>query len=187
MHIQVGSPAPAFQAEDIFGARIRLDDYAGTTVLLSFFRNAACAICNLRVHQLIERYAAYRRGGLAVLAVFELPRDRMLEHVGKQDAPFPLIADPRAELYALYGVEISEDKVAQTMAMPETQAIVSAAAAQGFALVKEEGSNFNRMPADFLIGPDRIVRQAHYAGYVMDHLPFTTIEQYLGLELAVSP
>jgi peroxiredoxin len=179
MQIQPGAPAPTFHVEDVFGDSLKLSDYAGKRLLLSFYRNSACAICNLRIHQLIQRYPAYRRGGLEVLAVFESPRENILEYVGKQDAPFPIIADPRAQLYALYGVEVSEEKVAKTMSMPQTQATIRAAAEQGFVLTREEGSNFNRMPAEFLIGPDLTVRVAHYAEYVMDHLPFEVIERFL--------
>jgi peroxiredoxin Q/BCP len=180
MSIEIGSLAPTFRTEDIFGKTIDLQDYAGRTVLLSFFRNGACAICNLRVHQLITRYPDYQRRGLTILAVFESPRERLLESVAEQDAPFPIIADPRAALYDLYGVETSEEKVALTMQRPDLPEAIQEAAAHGFQLTHEEGSNFNRMPADFLIGPDLIVRQAHYADYVMDHLPFADIEQALG-------
>jgi hypothetical protein len=35
------------------------------------------------------------------------------------------------------------------------------------------------MPADFLIEPGLRVRRAHYADYVMDHLPFEEIERAL--------
>jgi peroxiredoxin len=185
MQIQAGAHAPAFSAEDIFGNPIELRDYAGKRLLLCFFRNAACAICNLRVHELILRYPEYRRGGLEILAVFESPRENMLQYVDRQDAPFPLIADPQARLYALYGVETSESKVAKTMSMPETQDTIRAAAAQGFALTQEAGSNFNRMPAEFLIGPDLTIQHAQYAKYVMDHLRFEVIEQFLGLGAAV--
>jgi len=179
MQIQSGVPAPMFRVEDIFGEPISLEGYAGKRLLLAFFRNAACAICNLRVHQLILRYPGYQQAGLEVLAVFESPRENILQYVGKQDAPFPIVADPQAQLYDLYGVETSESKVAKTMAMPEAQETIHAAAAQGFVLTPEPGSNFNRMPAEFLIGPDLIVRHAHYATYVMDHLPFEAIEEFL--------
>lgn len=181
MSIAPGTLAPLFHTEDINGHPIALEDYAGQTVLLSFFRNAACAICNLRVHQLITRWADYQRRGLTILVVFESPRERLLESVAEQAAPFPIIADPRAELYALYGVESSEEKVARTMQRPDLQATILEAAEHGFQLTHEAGSNFNRMPADFLIGPDLIVRKAHYAEYVMDHLPFAAIEDELGL------
>ena len=61
--------------------------------------------------------------------MFESPRENILQYVGRQDAPFPIVADPQAQLYALYGVEVSEAKVAKTMSMPETQATIGAAAA----------------------------------------------------------
>src|SRR4051794_12885123 len=92
--IEPGTSMPAFQLEDVFGNAVVSDQYAGSPLLLSFFRNGACALCNLRVHELIERYPAYRRQGLAVLAVFESPRESILQYVGKQDAPFPIVADP---------------------------------------------------------------------------------------------
>jgi peroxiredoxin len=187
MQIQDGATAPLFQAEDIFGDTIDLRAYADTWVLLSFFRNAACAICNLRLHQLIQRYAHFRQRNLKLLSVFESPRESLVQYVGRQDAPFPIIADPDGRLYSLYGVEVSESKVAQTMQMPETQQTVQAAAAAGFVLTHEAGSNFNRMPADFLLEPGLRVRRAHYADYVMDHLPFEAIEQMLDSHDTIAP
>jgi len=183
MHIQSGTPAPIFHAVDLFDNAIDLDAYHGTPLLLSFFRNAACALCNLRVHQLIERYADFQRAELAIVAIFESPAESMRQYVGKQDAPFPIIADPEARLYTLYGIESSEEKIAATMAMPGTLQVIGAAAAQGFQLTEEAGSNFLRMPADFFIGADGIVLDAHYADYVWDHMPFARIEELLGLSV----
>jgi peroxiredoxin len=179
MLIQPGMPAPTFRSTDLFGSPLDLADYRGRPLLLTFLRNAACALCNLRVHELITHYPALTQQGLALIAVFESPGERMLEHVAKQDAPFPLVADPAAHLYDLYSVESSEAKLAQTVAMPETQTAVAAAAALGFALTPEPGSNFSRMPADFLIGPDGVVLRAHYASFITDHLPLGAIKQAL--------
>lgn len=179
MKLQPGAIAPHFTRTDIFGKQVDLLDIEGGTTLLSFFRNAACAICNLRVHQLIERYANYQQRGLRIIAVFESPVERLLASVAKQGAPFPIIADPQAELYALYGVESSAEKVAATMTMPEAHEVVSLAASHGFALTPEEGSNFERMPADFLLACNLRVIDAHYANFVMDHMPFERIEQEL--------
>ena len=183
MYIQPGTLAPHFHTVDIFGNHVDLATYRGNSLLLSFFRNAACAMCNLRVHSLIQRFSDYQRAGLETVAIFESPAEAMLRHVGKQDAPFPLIADPNAHLYALYGVENSEAKIAATMAMDATQQRIGEAAAQGFPLTKEEGSNFLRMPADFFIGVDGRVVDAHYANYVWDHMPFSRIEELLGVQV----
>jgi thioredoxin-dependent peroxiredoxin len=181
MQIQSGTHAPKFQTEDLFGNAINLEDFAGKWVLLSFLRNGACAMCNLRVHQMIERYPGLHVKGLEVLTIFESPRSSIAQYVGKQDAPFAIIPDPQASLYALYGVESSEEKINAVMTMPETEAIVQEAAAHGFALTPEEGSNFYRLPADFLIAPDGTVRIAHYTNHVYDHLDFTAIEHQLDL------
>lgn len=177
MQIEAGMMAPEFEVKDVFGEAIRLENYQGKKLLLAFFRFSACALCNLRVHQLIEHYADWKAQGLELVAVFESPQENILQYVGKQDAPFPIIADPKATLYDLYGVETSEEKVAATMSRPDVQAKVGEAAEAGFALTKEEGSNFFRMPAEFLIGPDARVMLAHYSQFVYDHLPFEVIEE----------
>lgn len=178
-HLTVGSTAPDFEAEAAFGDRIDLKDYHGKLLLLSFFRNGACALCNLRVHQLIEKYPTYHARGLEMVAVFESPRSSILEYVGKQDAPFPIIADPTAALYQLYGVEVSEEKVNATMADPFGQQRIQEAAEHGFRLTPEPGSNFYRMPADFLIGRDGKIVEAFYSDLVGQHLAFEVIEHHL--------
>jgi thioredoxin-dependent peroxiredoxin len=176
MRIQPGTPAPEFQVQDNFGNLIKLQDYAGKWLLLSFLRNGACAMCNLRVHQLIQKYPALQAQNLEIITVFESPSSSISQYIGKQDAPFPIIPDMTAKLYALYGVEISEEKVNATMAKPEMPAMIEAASASGFALTPEEGSNFYRMPADFLIAPDSSIQIAHYAEYVYDHLDLEILE-----------
>jgi thioredoxin-dependent peroxiredoxin len=176
MRIQPGISAPDFQLQDNFGNSIKLQDYAGKWLLLSFLRNGACAMCNLRVHQLIQKFPLLQAQNLEIVTVFESSNSSINQYVGKQDAPFPIVPDPEAQLYALYGVESSEEKVNATMTKPETPAMIGAAAASGFALTPEEGSNFYRMPADFLIAPDSSIQIAHYAEFVYDHLDFEILE-----------
>ena len=181
IRLSAGLNAPAFQTEDIFGTRIDLEAYRGRSVLLSFYRNAACAMCNLQVHKLIEKYPAYHAAGLDMIAIFESPRENLLQYVAKQDAPFPIIGDPGARLYDLYGVEVSEEKVNASMTAPRTETRVKEASAAGFELTREEGSNFYRIPADFLIDPTGVIRQAYYSDIVGEHLPFAEIDNYLGI------
>ncbi|MFN8373429.1 MAG: peroxiredoxin-like family protein [Anaerolineae bacterium] len=180
--LQPGIAAPMFAASDAFGSSITLSDYKGRALLLSFFRNAACAICNLRVHQLIQRYPALHAAGLEIVAVFEATPESIRQYVGQQDAPFPIIADANAALYQLYGVETSEAKVQASMSTEVTQTAVRSAAEVGFALTREENTNFYRMPADFLITPDQTIARAFYSDVIGDHLPFGEIEAFAGLE-----
>lgn len=180
--LMVGMTAPAFQTADLFNRPISLDSYRGEWLLLSFYRNAACAICNVRVHSLIGKYAAYRQKGLHMLAIFESPEANLRQYVGKQDAPFPIVGDPQARLYDLYGVETSVDKVNTSMSHAVTQQRVQEASVVGFQLTKEDGSNFYRLPADFLIDPDGIIRAAFYSQVVGEHLDFTVIDALLATQ-----
>ncbi len=182
--LMVGMSAPAFKSVDLFDNPIDLEDFKGRWLLLSFYRNAACALCNLRVHELIGKHAAYKDVGLDMLAIFESPRANLQQYVGKQDAPFPIVGDPQAQIYDAYGIETSESKVKATMAAAEGQARVKAAADAGYALTQEEGSNFYRMPADFLIDPDGIIREAFYSELVGQHLNLELVDAHL---IAKSP
>ncbi len=177
--LMVGMTAPTFQSVDLFDQPIDLANYRGRWLLLSFYRNAACALCNLRVHELIGQHAHYQEKGLDMLAVFESPRANLLQYVGKQDAPFPIMGDPEARLYDLYRVETSESKVQATMAAIRTQDRVKEASAAGFELTQEPGSNFNRIPADFLIDPDGIIREAFYNERIGKHLDLAVVDTHL--------
>ncbi len=179
MKLTTGMVAPEFAATDISGQAISLSAYAGKRLLLSFFRNGACAMCNLRVHHLIERFPMYRERGLEMVAVFESPRESILTHVAKQYAPFPLIADPQGVLYDLYGVETSREKVLAPVDDAWRQGMIQEAAAIGYALTPEEGSNFFRLPAEFLIGPDQRIEIAFYVNAVGEHLSFAEIDAVL--------
>jgi thioredoxin-dependent peroxiredoxin len=179
--LSAGVTAPLFDARDRFDNPISLNDYKDRMLLLSFFRNAACAICNLRVHQLIQHYPTFHAKGLEIVAVFEATPESIRQYVGKQDAPFPIIANRDARLYDLYGVETSENKVQASLSAPMTQTVIQTAAENGFALTKEEDTNFYRMPADFLIAPDGTILRAFYSELIGEHIPFAEIEQILGI------
>ncbi|QGQ99578.1 AhpC/TSA family protein [Paenibacillus psychroresistens] len=178
MKIQSGMTAPNFEVEDMFGKQVSLQSYTERKVLLAFFRNSACAMCNLRVHQLIQQYAEWSQKGFEIIAVFESPLENMAPYVGQREAPFPIISDPHAKLYELYGVETSAEKIQKMLTNPETGQMIIHAAEQGFPLIKEEGSNFNRLPAEFLIGPQLRIQQAFYSDVVYEHLPLETIAQF---------
>lgn len=176
--LQQGMVAPTFRTVDFQGNPVSLESYRGNKVLLAFFRNSACALCNLRVHHFIGRHPEWQQKGMRVIAIFESPEESMRTYVGAQQALFPLVADPKAHLYDLYGVETSEEKVKLTLADANTKSFAAAAEAAGFPLTPEEGSNFNRIPAEFLIDERGMVRLAHYGRIVTDHLPLEVIDNF---------
>jgi peroxiredoxin len=174
-------PAPDFTTVDSTGAPFRLSDIRGKKILLSFFRNGACALCNLRVHALIQRYESYQAHGMEIVAVFESHLQDMTNEVGRQNAPFPILADPDGSIHELFEVENSMEKVQATMQHPDVQSVIASAAAIGFPLKQQEEANFARIPADFLLDVNLVVHTAHYGSMVFDHLPFETIERFAGM------
>ena len=52
---------------------------------------------------------------------------------------------------------------------------------KGYLPTKIDG-NVERMPADFLIGPEGVVLKAYYGSYPADHLPFAEIERLIELK-----
>lgn len=175
MRIQQNQPAVPFSTEDVFGNRVRLEDYRGKRLLLSFYRYAGCPLCNYRIEKLTLLMPRFRRLGLELLAVFQSPKDSLLYYVEEKDVPFSIVADPERSLYRAYGVEPSlKGLLKGAIRLPD----LLRAASRGIFPGKVEG-NPAMLPADFLIDEDLIVQEAYYGKDVGDHMPTDTIERWL--------
>jgi thioredoxin-dependent peroxiredoxin len=127
------------------------------------------------VRELIVANAALSNAGLAMVGVFQSPAASIARYVGKQDAPFPIIADPEMVLYQRYGLE------SRWRAFLATKVVSRAlhAIATGLLPGRIDGP-VNRMPADFLIDRRGRIDVAHYGKNIDDHLPIHMIEAWLG-------
>jgi peroxiredoxin len=178
MRLKPEDTAKPFHVEDVHGQSIALQDYAGKKLLLAFFRHAACPLCNLRVHQLIQFYPALQANGVEILAFFESPKDKILKYVGKQDSPFPIVADPTLKIYRLYGVETS---VLGMLRGLFRFADFSEAARKDLMFFNPH-NDIALLPAEFLINPDLTIHTAYYGRDIGDHLDLAVVEQFAGLK-----
>jgi thioredoxin-dependent peroxiredoxin len=179
MRLHPGARAIPFDAVTAHGVPVRLADYDGRVLMLSFLRYASCPMCNLRVRELRSAYPALRARGVEVAVVFHSPARSILRHLGTQDAPFPLIADPGRRLYALYGVERSWPRLAMSVVLPSFLVAAVRASALGYLGGRVDGE-WARMPADFLIGPGGRVLVAHYGAHIGDHLAVSRALEHVG-------
>lgn len=174
MRIAEGEPAKNFSVTDVHGKEISLEDYRGRWLLLSFSRYAACPLCVLRVSHIVEAYPDLHAKGLEVLMFFQSPRESVLKYLEEFELPFPVIADPDMEVYDLYGVGASwlgyVKAVGRLSELREARRRGYGGEPEGMKAL---------VPADFLVGPDLVVRRAHYGGDIGDHLPLNLIPSYL--------
>jgi peroxiredoxin Q/BCP len=173
--LTAGDSAPSFHATTLEGEIVSLADYVGRRLLLSFFRYGACPLCNLRMTFLIDAYPRWKTKGLDVLAVFESPAERLLETVGSQPIPFPIIPDPDRALYKKYSVNASW--LGYLVGALRVRAFRDAFQ-RGFHIGRADGA-IAQLPAEFLIGTDMKIERAYYGKDIGDHLPITEIDAWL--------
>jgi len=175
MRRRAGELAPRFAVEDIDGETIDLLAYRDRRILLAFFRYGGCPLCNLRMAFLTGTWTQWSERGLVVIAVFESPRQRLLETVASAPVPFPVIPDPSRELYRLYGVSPS---TWGTVRGALRFGVFREAFRRGFRVGRADGL-VTQLPAEFLIGPEGKIQIAYYGRDIGDHLPIEEIDRWL--------
>lgn len=169
--------APDFTAFDVDGRPVRLADYRGHKVLLTFFRYATCPFCTVRFMRLAREAAQYSDRGLRIIGVFESSADYIREYVYlyRRGLPFPVIPDPRGDLYALYGARKSW--LGLMLGMFRIPTLMRALFTPTYHMAAPDGS-LSRIPADFLIRPDQLITEAYYGNDIGDHIPFRHINRF---------
>lgn len=71
-------------------------------VLLCFQRDYHCTNCRKQVQALAEQYDAFQERGAAVVSIVPEPPERVAEWQTEYELPFPLLADPDAEVGDAY-------------------------------------------------------------------------------------
>jgi peroxiredoxin Q/BCP len=167
MKLKITQPAPIFKTTDVFGKAVDLAAYRGKKIFLEFLRNAGCAVCNLRTHQLMAQAKSLSSKNIQVLLVFESTSERMREYLTDKNYTVTFIADPQNKLYQAYKVERSFAKVMRSLA----NGFVTKAR-QGFALYEKRFSQDGHLatiPAGFVIDEDGNLEHVHYGKFVGDH------------------
>jgi peroxiredoxin len=166
-----GTSAIHFKATDLNGNVVNLKDFEGKKLLLSFFRKAACPFCNMGVQQLIRNHKELEDKGVQIITLFASPKEEVLKYVGKQNPPFPIIADRNFSIYQKYGVEVSYLGMLKSMLKPLRMA---KAISEGFVSMKSMTQE-PVIPADFLIDENQKIHKAYYGKDYDDHIPVSEI------------
>ncbi len=165
--------APHISLPAIDGTTFSTEALQGQRYMLSFFRFATCPFCNLRVHQLVQRYGELE--GLPIVAVFDSPLGHLKKHADGHQAPFPILADAENRYYKVFGIEKSLGGMLKGMVMRFPTLLKGIF--KGYIPLPIRGSLIT-MPADFLIDEQGRIRTAYYGADEGDHLPFEKIKAF---------
>jgi peroxiredoxin len=177
MKIKPTQAAPNFTIKDVNGATVNLSDFKGKKVMLTFYRNVGCPVCNFRFHELQEQATYFKSKGLVLLAVYESTLENMKQYLDGESYYATMIPNPAQDLYKLYQIDQSMGKLMKGMfhgAMKKMN--LGKKLYKG--KIKQDG-NTNRIGADFLIDEQGNIRTAYYGKFLGDHLPIADIQQFL--------
>ncbi|MEN8250443.1 MAG: peroxiredoxin-like family protein [Bacteroidota bacterium] len=172
MKLTINSPVPEFSLTDLNGQCYNTSEPRNKLIMLAFFRYASCPLCNLRIHELIENYHELSQK-MDIVAVFQSPKDKINDYVGKQTIPFTVLPDPECTLYRLYGLESSWLGFLRAWTIKITQ-VFNAVVKHHYYPGSVEG-DLHRIPADFIIDTDNKILTAYYGKDIGDHLPLSEI------------
>jgi thioredoxin-dependent peroxiredoxin len=177
MKIQIQQSAPDFTIKDVNGKSINLADYKGNKVMLTFYRNVGCPVCNARFHELQEQSDYFKSKGLVLISVYESKPENMKKYLEGENPYAIMVPNPELNLYQLYNIEKSSVKLMKGMfhgAMGKMKLGKKLFREK----IKQDGNN-NRISADFLIDEEGKVATAYYGKFIGDHLSIDEIKKFL--------
>ncbi|HAM99188.1 MAG TPA: alkyl hydroperoxide reductase [Marinilabiliales bacterium] len=177
MKLQAGNAALDFVTKDIYGNDVKLSDYRGKKIILSFYRNVSCPFCNRRVHQIMGSNVKLKNAGVQLLFLFESSNEKLSSSVFHQGiSPWPLIGDPDKNIYKKYGVEQSTLKMMKTMLVANVGQAKKDT--KDLNLPADKDASMNLIPADFFIDENFKIVKAHYGKHLDDHVDIEELKVF---------
>jgi peroxiredoxin len=104
-HDLVGSSAPDFVLKSVTGANLRLSEYRGQVVMVSFWASW-CGDCRAQLEGLEDLYSRYSSAGFQLLAIsLDTTRRQASDTAESMDVAYPVLHDAGGEVGKLYSVE----------------------------------------------------------------------------------
>jgi peroxiredoxin Q/BCP len=173
-----GGKAPKCKITDVNGETYKLNSFAkdGKKVLLCFMRPVWCPVCNQRTHELIENYERLKEKGYEIIVIYPSPKATMKNYVKDYNIPFIVVSDYEEELYELFGIEKSNQKVMAFSKHKEGKRRMKEGKKLSKKKYPRKGDKHGPIiPADFVIDTDYKFLNIYYGEFMGDHLPVDTL------------
>jgi peroxiredoxin len=151
--IAVGEHAPGFEAPDVRGELVRLDDRLATgPVVLTFYRGAWCPICNLELRALQAILPQLGAAGASLVAISPQGPDASLPLVESLDLGFDVLSDLDQSIIGAYRLRFE---------LPDELKAVYEQVEMPLTSVNADTSWYLPVAATFVIDADGVVRARH--------------------------
>ena len=173
MILRNNQTAPEFSVNDVCGNPIRLSEFRGKKVLLTFYRHVGCPVHHLRFMQLSKYDQVFRDAGITVIAIFESSAQNLLKYCQDENFYARLVANPEFDLYQLFDIEVNNMKLLYSM---YTGVFAKRTAGQKIARHQfEPEGHRDLLGGEFLIDEEGQIKRVYYNQYLGDHLPVEEI------------
>jgi peroxiredoxin Q/BCP len=108
MSLQIGSPAPAFSANNQNGELKTLANYSGKKLVLYFYPKDDTPGCTAEACSLRDNHEALLAQGYAILGVSPDKEAKHQKFIEKYNLPFDLLADTDNAVALAYGVWVEK-------------------------------------------------------------------------------
>ncbi len=173
MKLEVNTYAPNIRTKDFLGNVVDLNGLRGQKVLVSFFRFSTCPFCNLRIYRLNQEYEEI---GLKIIAIFESSNEHLNQHLSHYVPKFSIISDSSGKYYRLYGVEKSFFGMLKGILTRPMD--IFKGLAKGKSPLWGIDGNIMRMPAEFLIDEEGVIKELMYAKDEGEHLDVEILKRF---------
>lgn len=104
-HVLLGAAAPDFAAKAVSGQNVRLSEYRGDVVLVSFW-SGRCNVCRGQLAALERISQTYRSAGLMVVSLnLDANEDRALDFAASLDVTYPVVTQASKDIGRAYQVD----------------------------------------------------------------------------------
>tara|TARA_B100000212_G_scaffold45068_1_gene29126 strand:+ start:1086 stop:1616 length:531 start_codon:yes stop_codon:yes gene_type:complete len=171
MKIKAGDKLDNIKLKSIDNEDFELNKLSGKKILLSFYRFAACPMCNLRLNEINKVYGDFGKNFIHV-AIFDSKLENLKRFTSKHNAPFPILADENYEYFEKYDVEKSLLRFLWSQIIRANRQFMGYF--KGYLPIAFKGS-ITTMPVDILINEKGIVEKVKYAKDLSDHIPLKEV------------
>lgn len=179
-----GEKAPEFTSFDYRGEKIKLSNYQGKKVLLSFHAFGSCPFCNLRVRELAIKSKEWDSRNYEMIHVFPSAKEVIGKFSGRGNPDFSILSDPKKILFKQYGV--NKSVIGMFRGFLKIQKLLKAFKVVNlFRSLSNNDAAMHQLPADFLIDENGIIKEAYYAKSTSDNLSIEIIDKYFKLSIKI--